>query len=305
MLLLRLFLVLVFVAEFTVFVAQDIAGFSSQLIVLQENISNKSFVKSWKKTKKSWIVECKSAQSKKELISLSNSFIEVYNKSTSSSLFKIPDLEFGAVCNAFVNLIDQIPNENLSFSNSSLDEWKNDMQLLISNEQQRIHKEQQALELEKNKSRVLLVDSLIERFVGNYNSVFEGAHKGSFKEIITNNGLSKSFKVNLDFGSIANCSVFVDEDDVYELILVYSTNSDEKLANLIMESCYNHISSNLKEGFKESKMFDGNFQTNFIKVFDFQGEKFADTAKHPKIQIGIKKMSFDVYFKVTEPLFKR
>ena len=302
---LRLFLFFTAFASCLFFCAQDVNGLSDQLILLQENISNKSFVKSWKKNKKSWENSCKSAQTNNELINLANKLITVYNSSANGSLFKIPDIKFDAVCNALLNLINQFPPSELSFTNSSLEKWKDNMRVLITTEQNRLLEIEKAEELEKSKSRVLLADSLIDLFIENYASVFDGANKGSFSELISTSSQASLYKVNLDFGSIANCSVVIDEDGVYELILVYSTSSDEQLADLIMEKCYKYISSHLKEGFKESKMFDGNYQTNFIKVFDFQGQKFADTAKHPKIQLGVKKESFEVYFIVTEPLFRR
>jgi hypothetical protein len=52
-------------------------------------------------------------------------------------------------------------------------------------------------------------------------------------------------------------------------------------------------------------MFDGSFVSSFLKVFDFQGQKFADTAKHPRVELGVRNDTYDVYFSVVEPLFKR
>jgi hypothetical protein len=39
-------------------------------------------------------------------------------------------------------------------------------------------------------------------------------------------------------------------------------------------------------------------------VFEFQGEKFAETAKRSTISIGILKENYNVFVYITEPVFR-
>ena len=283
---------------------QDVSGLASQILTLEQNINHKDFVKSWKKKKNNFEKECKSAKSEKDLVALLNHLISTYNSSTKSSVFIIPDLRYDAFCNALLSLIKQFPEESLSFSEKSLDKWESEVNELMRIEKSRFEKESKLNEAIKDKERLKIKDSVVLLFEKNYNLILEGANKGSFENVIEKNIANNKYPVKLSFGTLANCHVLVDEDNVYQFILFYNTSKDEKLANLIQKEIYNIINENLPIGFKESKMFEGNFITSFIKMFDFQAEKFADTAKHSSIELGVKKESFEVYFSITEPLFK-
>ena len=284
--------------------SQDVTSLSNQILTLQENINQKDFLKSWKKEKKNFEKECLNAKSDKQLIVLLNHLISTYNSSTNSAIFKIPDLRYDAFCNVLLNLIKQFPEESLSFSKVSLVKWESAVNELMVIEKVRYEKEIELKEAVENKERLIVRDSILLLFQKNYNLIFEGANRGSFNTIIEKNNSNK-YDVKLSFGGLATSYVIVDEDDVYQFKLFYNTSKDEKLANLIQEGIYNVINKNLPSGFKEGKMFEGNFVTSFVKIFDFQADKFADTAKHPGIELGTKKDSFEVYFSITEPLFKR
>ena len=283
---------------------QDVSGLANQILTLEQNINHKDFVKSWKKKKNNFEKECKGAKSEKVLISLLNHLIATYNSSTNSSIFIIPDIRYDAFCNALLNLIKQFPEENLSYSEKSLGKWESEVNELMRIEKLRLEKESKFNEAVKDKERLKVKDSVVLLFEKNYNLILEGANKGSFESIIGKNIVNNKYPVKLSFGTLANCHVLVDEDNVYQFILFYNTSKDEKLANLIQKEIYNIVNKNLPTGFNESKMFEGNFITSFMKIFDFQAEKFADTAKHPNIELGVKKESFEVYFSITEPLFK-
>jgi hypothetical protein len=284
---------------------QDVSGLASQILTLEQNINHKDFVKSWKKKKNNFEKECKSAISEKDLVTLLNHLISTYNSSTKSSIFIIPDLRYDAFCNALLSLIKQFPEESLSFSEKALDKWRSEVSELMRIEKSRFEKESKLNEAIKDKERLKIKDSVVLLFEKNYNLILEGANKGSFEGVIEKSIANNKYPVKLSFGTLARCHVLVDEDDVYQFKLYYNTSKDEKLANQIQEGIYNVINKNLSIGFKESKMFEGNFVTSFMKIFDFQAEKFADTAKHPSIELGIKKDSFEVYFSIIEPLFKR
>ncbi|MDG2370663.1 MAG: hypothetical protein P8M12_08460 [Flavobacteriales bacterium] len=284
--------------------SQDISSLSGQVVILQDNIAQKSFVKDWKKEKKKFEKECKNASSEKQLIILMNKLVSTYNSSTSSTLFKIPDLRFDAFCNALLNMVDQLPIESLSFTPEELIVWKNNLIELMNIEKARVAKIEEQIELERNKKRIILSDSIVVLFEKHYQLVFDQANKGSFSSLIRADERVK-YEVNLNFGSSASCFVVVDQDDVYQFKLLYNTSKDKELAKLIEKGLFNVINGNLTNGFKESKMFDGSFVSSFLKIFDFQGQKFADTAKHPRIELGVRNDTFEVYFSVIEPLFKR
>ena len=192
----------------------------------------------------------------------------------------------------------------ISYSQKSLEKWESEVNELMRIEKSRFEKENKLNEAIKDKERLMVKDSVILLFEKNYNLILESANKGSFESIIQKNIANNKYPVKLSFGALAKCHVLVDEDNVYQFILFYNTSKDEKLANLIQAGIYNVINKNLPTGFKESKMFEGNFITSFIKMFDFQAEKFADTAKRSSIELGVKKETFEVYFSITEPLFK-
>ncbi len=296
------FLLIFFTVELSF--CQDISSLSSQVIILQDNIVQKSFVKDWKKEKKKFEKECKNASSEKQLIALMNKLVVSYNSSTSSTLFEIPNVRFDAFCNALLNMVDLFPIENISFTAETLIDWKNDVNELMNIEKARVAKIEEQSELERIKERIVIRDSIVELFQKHYQLVFDQANKGSFSSLIAADKRVE-YDVNLNFGSTANCLVVVDQDDVYQFKLLYNTSKDKKLAKLIEEGLYSVISSNLINGFKESKMFDGDFVSNFLKIFDFQGQKFADTAKHPRVELGVRNTTYEVYFSVVEPLFKR
>ena len=296
------FLLIFFTVELSF--CQDISSLSSQVIILQDNIVQKSFVKDWKKEKKKFEKECKNASSEKQLIALMNKLVVSYNSSTSSTLFEIPNVRFDAFCNALLNMVDLFPIENISFTAETLIDWKNNVNELMNIEKARVAKIEEQTELKINKERFVIRDSIVELFQKHYQLVFDQANKGSFSSLITADKRVE-YDVNLNFGSTANCLVVVDQDDVYQFKLLYNTSKDKKLAKLIEEGLYSVISSNLINGFKESKMFDGDFVSNFLKIFDFQGQNFADTAKHPRVELGVRNTTYEVYFSVVEPLFKR
>ncbi len=296
------FLLIFFTVELSY--CQDISSLSNYVIILQDNIVQKSFVKDWKKEKKKFEKECKNASSEKQLIVLMNKMVSSYNSSTSSALFEIPDLKYDAFCNALLNMVDQFPIESISFTSESLIDWKNAVNELMNNEKIRVAKIEEQVELQRNNERIVIRDSIIELFQKHYQLVFDQANKGSFSSLIASDKKIK-YEVSLNFGSIASCFVVVVEDDVYQFKLLYNTSKDKELAKLISDGLHSVISGNLANGFKESKMFDGSFVSSFLKVFDFQGQKFADTAKHPRVELGVRNDTYDVYFSVVEPLFKR
>lgn len=283
--------------------SQDISLLGKHLVTLESNISNKAYLKTSKKEKKGWQKKCLTVDSLKDLVELTNVFVSNYNSSTGNSLFHFPDIEYLGYCNALYNLSTLIDKEDLSFNQQELKQWVEQLHVFEEQEKGRLKIINELEEQQRDKERLQAVDSIRYYFENNYIKIINGAKKGSFSSIVGSD-LGDKFSVSMYFGENSQAYVTVDQDDVYQFFLYYTTNKDEKLAVLIEQEIVGIVSKNLDQGFKEGKKFDGNFSNNFIKIFDFQGQKFADTAKQPSIELGIQKKSYNVYFSVVEPLFK-
>ena len=281
----------------SVFVAQDISSLSNELLELEQHIQFKQFNKDWKKNKKTWEEKCDNTNTVPELIKLLNQLTGVYANSSEKAQFNIPELEYAPLCNALINFKVQVSKEHLVFKNGSDKAWEDKVRSLIEKENKR-------LEAEKIKKHQELMGILMIDLEENYKKVLLGAEKGSFKEIRKQTSDKNEFDLLLDFKNSKESKIYVDEDDVYMFKLVY-VSGDKQLAEKIQQQIVEIVEKNLPEGYKRGKMFSGEFLTGFKITFDFEGQKFADTAKRPVIEIGIDKVNFDVVLMIVEPLFKR
>ncbi|GEM_PF-6248906 len=281
----------------TIYMAQDISSLSKELLELEQHIQFKQFNKDWKKSKKSWEEKCSSSKSVADLVKLMNQLAGVYANSSEKAQFNVPELEYAPLCNALLNFKTQVSKEHLVFKDGSDKVWQDKVRSLIEKENKR-------LEADKIKKDQELIESLMVGLEENYKKVLLGAEKGSFKEVRKQTSDKLVFDLLLDFNNAKESKIYVDEDDVYMFKLVYKSG-DEQLAEKIQEKIIGIIENNLPEGYKKGRMFSGEFLTGFKITYDFEGQKFADTAKHPLIEIGIDKVNFDVVLMITEPLFKR
>ena len=297
----RITLICLFISN--AFIGQDISIVSEKLIVLQQNIQSKSFDKAWKKNKKSWKEECSKALSIKELLLLFDQLAQVYSSETGTQTFKMDqviessdELRFTTFCEQLIRFEELITKDNI-YKPDDDDKWKNQLIQLIESENIRI-------EEEKSKKYKQIIANMTIGLEANYLKVFEGAKKGSFQNIRTESSSSKEYGLNIKFNEASVSKILVDEDDVYQFMLVYPA-ADNELAHRIQETLISMVENNLPTGFKRGKMFNGEFLTGFVITFDFQGIKFAETAKHPTIEIGINKNNYNVSLMVIEPLFRR
>ena len=281
----------------SIFLAQDFPSLSNELLELEQHIKFKEFNKEWKKSKKSWGEKCTTSRSTGEIIDLMNQLTGVYASSSKTSAFNVPELQYIPLCNALLNFKEQINVDHLDFTDEEGKAWGQKVKSLIEKEKSR--KDQ-----EKFKKHQELMGQLMVNFEENYKKVLLGANKGSFKEIRKQTLDKNVFDLILDFKKSKETNIYVDEDDVYMFKLVYASG-DEQLAEQIQQQVIEIVEKNLPEGYKRGRMFSGEFLTGFKITYDFKGQKFADTAKHPLIEIGIDKVNFDVVLMVTEPLFKR
>jgi len=277
--------------------AQDISSLSNELLELEQHIQFKQFNKDWKKSKKSWEEKCSNSTSVADLVKLMNQLAGVYANSSEKAQFNVPELEYASLCNALLNFKAQVSKEHLVFKDGSDKVWEDKVRSLIEKENKR-------LEAEKIKKDQELMESLMVGFEDNYQKVLSGAKKGSFKEVRKQTSNKNVFDLLLDFKNSKESKIYVDEDDVYMFKLVYASG-DEQLAEKIQQQIIEIIENNLPESYKKGRMYSGEFLTGFKITYDFQGQKFADTAKHPLVEIGIDKANFDVVLMITEPLFKR
>ena len=293
----RTFFTIINLLFVTIYMAQDISSLSNELLELEQHIQFKQFNKDWKKSKKSWEEKCSNSTSVADLVKLMNQLAGVYANSSEKAQFNVPELEYASLCNALLNFKAQVSKEHLVFKDGSDKVWEDKVRSLIEKENKR-------LEAEKIKKDQELMESLMVGLEENYNKVLLGAKKGSFKELRKQTSNKNVYDLLLDFKNSKESKIYVDEDDVYMFKLVYASG-DEQLAEKIQQQIIEIIENNLPESYKKGRMYSGEFLTGFKITYDFQGQKFADTAKHPLVEIGIDKANFDVVLMITEPLFKR
>lgn len=281
----------------TIYMAQDISSLSKELLELEQHIQFKQFNKDWKKSKKSWEEKCSNSKSVADLVKLMNQLAGVYANSSEKPQYNVPNLEYNPLCNALINFKVQINGDHLNFTGDEARLWDQKVKSLIDKEKARLGKEK----LKKDQE---LLESLMLGLEDNYKKVLIGAEKGSFKEVRKQTSDKLVFDLLLDFKNAKESKIYVDEDDVYVFKLVYESG-DEQLAEKIQVKIIGIVENNLPDGYKKGRMFSGEFLTGFKITYDFEGQKFADTAKHPLIEIGIDKVNFDVILMITEPLFKR
>ncbi len=300
----RIGITLVCIIFWSCFISQDIASLSNEIVQLEQNLHDKAFDKAWKKNRKSWEENCKNAKSTNELIAAFNQLSDVYSSSTGAVHYKMPEIKFTAFCKALIKFKGQLNKEHLNFSENEYSQWDNNINSIIDAENNRIKEEQLKLEEEKKLKNKQIIENMMVDFEKNYLLVLEGAKKGSFQNVRTDIGSKNKYGLSCVFQEASESKIMVDEDDVYQFVLAYSSE-DKELSLELEKFIVSIIEKNLPEGFKKGAMFNGSYVSNSTTKYEFEGLKFAETAKRPSISIGVKKDDFQVDFTITEPLFKR
>ena len=276
-----------------------IREYAEMLQELESNVSNKEFVKAWKKQKKTWYLNCKNATNVKEVSELTVEFI--------AKVYEVKMLKVMVVNTE--NLFDQsmaLSNVYSVLKDTDLVKWtKSDKQTFRTKLDGLIAKIGDQQKKQDARERALLIKSVMEDFDVVFQSILTDSKKGSFANIIDGTKEGSDFDVKVKFKAGKGQKVFVDGDNIYEYQVEFNTNNDALLASALQESMIKVIQERVPEGFAKSAKYDKAFVKNEGYRFEFKAEKFAFTAKQPSVLIGAKKDGSSVVLKITEPVFKR
>ena len=276
-----------------------IQEYAGMLEELESNVSNKEFVKAWKKQKKNWVSNCKTASTVKQVSELTVEFI--------SKVYEVKMLK--AMLVNTENLSDQslaLSNVYTILKDTDLVKWSDsDKQIFRAKLDGLIVKIGDQQKKQDARERALLIKSVMEDFDSVFQSILTDSKKGSFANTIDGAKQGSVFGVKVKFKAGKGQQVFVDGDNIYEFQVEFNTNNDALLANALQESMIKVIQERVPEGFAKSAKYDKAFVKNEGYRFEFKAEKFAFTAKQPSVLIGAKKDGSSVVLKITEPVFKR
>ena len=276
-----------------------IQEYAGMLQELESNVSNKEFVKVWKKQKKTWESNCKDATTVKQVSELTVEFIsKVYEVKMLKAMIvtteKLSDQSM-----ALSNVYDILKDTDLvKWSDSDRQTFRTKLDGLIAKigDQQ---KKQDARE------RALLIKFVMEDFDSVFQAILKDSKKGSFANTIEGDKDGNAFGVKVKFKAGKGQQVFVNGDNIYEFQVEFITNNDALLASALQESMIKVIQERVPEGFAKSNKYDKAYVKNEGYRFEFKAEKFVFTAKQSSVLIGAKKDGSRVVLKITEPVFKR
>jgi hypothetical protein len=275
---------------------QDYAGILEEL---ESNVSNKEFVKVWKKQKKTWESNCKDATTVKQVSELTVEFI--------SKVYEVKMLK------AMIVTTEKLSDQSMALSNiynilkdTDLDKWSDsEKQTFRTKLDGLIAKIGDQQRKQDARERALLIKSVMEDFDSVFQAILKDSKKGSFANTIEGDKDGSAFGVKVKFKAGKGQQVFVDGDNIYEFQVEFNTNNDIFLAVALQESMIKVIQERVPEGFAKSNKYDKAYVKNEGYRFEFKAEKFAFTAKQPSVLIGAKKDGSRVVLKITEPVFKR
>jgi len=276
-----------------------IQEYAGMLEELESNVSNKEFIKVWKKQKKTWESNCKDATTVKQVSKLTVEFI--------SKVYEVKMLK------AMIVTTEKLSDQSMALSNvynilkdTDLDKWSdNEKQTFSTKLDGLIAKIGEQQRKQDARERALLIKSVMEDFDSVFQAILMDSKKGSFANTIEGDKDGNAFGVKVKFKAGKGQQVFVDGDNIYEFQVEFNTNNDALLASALQESMIKVIQERVPEGFAKSNKYDKAYVKNEGYRFEFKAEKFAFTAKQPSVLIGAKKDGSSVVLKITEPVFKR
>ena len=280
--------------------AQDlIKDYAGLLHELEANVSNKEFIKAWKKQSKTWGAACESATTVKQVSGLTVEFIsKVYEVKMLKAMIvtseKLSDQSM-ALSNVY-NILKE--GDLVKWSDADKGLWRTKLDdLIVKIEAQQ--KKQDA------RDRAILIKTVMEDFDSVFQTIFKDSEKGSFANVIDAPLKESGYGVKVKFKSGEGQQVVIDGDNIYEFQVEFKTNNDPLLASALQESMIKIIQTRIPEGFAKSIKYDKIFVKNESYRFEFKAEKFVLTAKQSSVLIGAKKDGSGVVLKITEPVFKR
>lgn len=257
------------------------------LLDIEQHVFEKKFSKKWAKEKQSdWEKSVHEAGSIEELNKLFNEYSDLLAQSTSFSMGNssaTTEIEFvNYMMEAEGVLTDELVKD---WSAEARGNWRKEIKDFVAKEEEKKKKMDQM-------ARFQMMTAIVKDFTKKFPELWEDSKKNAFQN---------STSVSLTGGS--EIGISKDEYEVASFTVVYDTEGDEQLAKKLSEELMEVIKSNVGEGYKPGNEMDTDFVSSMKKVYQFEGEKFSETAKKPTVTIGVLKATPGVKVVITEPVF--
>lgn len=257
------------------------------LLDIEQHAFHKKFSKKWAKEKKSdWEKSVNDAGSIEELNKLFNDYSDLFAQSTSFSMGNSSatnEVEFVKYMMEVEGVLGADLVEN--WTADARKQWQGEMEEFIVLQTEKKKKEDQMVRFQK-------MTGMVKDFTKKFPTIWEDSKKNAFansKEIAIKGG--SEIEVTLDEYGVASFNVFFD------------TEGDDQMATKLMDEFIDVIESNVGEGYKQGNDMDPAYTGSIKKNYQFEGEKFAETAKKPTVAIGTLKDKSGVKVVITEPVF--
>lgn len=265
--------------------AQEMA--KKTLLDIEQHAYQKKFSKKWAKEKKTdWEKSVQDAGSIEELNQLFNEFSDLFAQTTSFSMGNSSaktEIEFVK----YMMEVEGVLGNDFSkdWSDEDRVNWRGDLEhFLVQEEEKKKKKDQMA--------RFQMMTAIVKDFTKKFPELWEDSKKNAFKN---------SGSVTLSGGT--EIAITKDHYGVSSFSVLFDTEGDAQLAKKLSEELMEVIEANVEEGYRPGNEMNPEFVGAIKKVYQFEGEKFAETAKRPTVSIGVVKEVPGVKVVITEPVF--
>jgi hypothetical protein len=257
------------------------------LIELQANFYEKKFSKKWEKKKQAeWEAICADALTMDELNKSFNEWSDMMAQTISFSMGNSDfqtELEF---IEYLLKVEETIPSEYKSnWAEEDQVYWREGLTDFIAAENEKKKKADQMARFQK-------MTGIVKDFSNKFPTLWEDSKKNAFAN---SEGASvkggSDIQITKDQYGVASFSVFFD------------TDGDAQMAKKLMEELMTIIEENVGDGYQQGNDMDASYTGSIKKTYQFEGEKFAETAKKPTVEIGTLKDTPGVMVVITEPVF--
>lgn len=266
-------------------IAQDQA--KKSLLELEQKIYEKKFSKKWEKEKKSdWEKQCNEASSIETLNSLFNQYSDLmaqtngFSMGNSDATTEVEFLEYLLKVEGTI-----LAEYSTNWSAEDRELWKNTISEFIKKEEEKKAKMDQMARFQK-------MSAIVKDFGDKFPQLWEDSKKNAFANTAqtTIKGGSE-FAVTKDSYGVASYQVFFD------------TEGDLAMAKKLVDELVVIILEKAGDGYKRGNEMDPSYTDSMKQVYQFEGAKFAETAKRPTVSIGVIKDKAGVQIIITEPVF--
>lgn len=257
------------------------------LLELEQNIFEKKFSKKWEKLKKSdWEKSCQEANGIEQLNGLFNEYSDLLAQSTSFSMGNSSasnEIEFLEYLMQVEGALT--PDLTSKWSETDRKDWKEGMSSFILDQKEKKKKEDQMARFQK-------MSAIVKSFDTKFPIVWEDSKKNAF-----------SNSSDTKFNGATSTAITEDSYQVKSFEILYDLDGDDQMAEKLQKELIDIILSKVGEGYQQGNEMDSEFNASIKKVLQFEGAKFAETAKRPTVTIGVLKETQAVKLVITEPVF--